>query len=115
MKYIITENKINNAIEKYIKEMFPMVNDVYFTKVNKTLASSEGTPTVEETVINIIIENSKNKLNYHELNELGRIIVKSVDGFFNLKYDEYGSNWDFAIMQLAVVNINTGLMNLKKR
>lgn len=114
MKYIITENKLNKTIKGYIMEMFPMVYDVYFTTIKKSLGSTEGQPTVEETVINIIINNSENKFQLTELNEIRREITNSVDTFFNLEYEVYGSLWGFHFHQIAVVKLNAYIENLRR-
>lgn len=114
MKYIITENKLNKTIKGYIMEMFPTVHDVYFTTIKKSLGSTEEQPTVEETIINIIIDNSENKYQWSDLNEIAKEIVRNVDSFFSLEYEVYGSLWDFRITQLAVVKLNSYIENLKK-
>lgn len=114
MKILISENRLNRTIKNYIMEMYPNVYDVYFTTIKKTLGSTDGQPTVEETVIHIIINNSENKFQLSELDDIRKEITKSVDTVFNLEYDVYGSLWDFQFHQIAVVKLNLYLDNLRK-
>jgi|688.fasta_scaffold898780_2 hypothetical protein len=108
MKYLITENKLNKTIRQYVLETFPEVYDVYFKTNNVVLASTESLPTIEETTIYIVMNNINGKMGSYEMGEIARNIVKSVNSFFGLKFDEYASGWDFRVVQLAVVNMNFG-------
>lgn len=112
MKYIITESRLNDTIKKFITENFSVVYDVFFSKHNVVLGSTKGEPTIEETRINIIINNSENKLNIRELEIISQEIRKSVERYFSLDYTKYGSGWDFNIKQLAIVSIQQGLRNI---
>ena len=103
MKYIITENKLNNTIKNFIFEVFPIVYDVYFTTHKVTLGSTPEMPSMDVTIINIIINNSNNKLKTYELNKIEKNIRQTTDNFFALNYMKYASGWDFKIQQLAVV------------
>jgi hypothetical protein len=105
MKYILTESKLEGLIEKFITKSFPLVYKVYFTKRDKILGSSEGRPTVEETIINIILDNSDNSMNRQDLFKLESEIRNKVDDYFSLDYQKYGSDWGFNFRQLAVVGI----------
>jgi hypothetical protein len=113
MKYLITENKLNTTIKRYIIEMYPIVNDVFFTTKNVVLASTKGTPTVEQTTINIIIDNSKNEFVGGELRNIERDIKSTVDSMFNLKHMYYSSPWNFNFLQLAICSFTAHLPKLK--
>jgi hypothetical protein len=106
MKYIITESKLNNFIERFIRESFPIVYDVSFREKKVALGSTEGVPTMVQTEINIILNNSENKLNHYELLEMSRGIRDKVSLAFNLDYTKYGSKWDFHVSQIANVPLN---------
>lgn len=109
MKYLITENKLNNIIERFIRDKFPNVFKVYFTTDRVTLGSTKGFPTVERTKINIIIDNSENKLKKLEVNEVASDIKNTINDYFNLGIYEYGSEWSIDIGQLAVVSLDSNL------
>ena len=109
MKYLITENKLNNIIERFIRDKFPNIFKVYFTTDRVTLGSTKGLPTVERTKINIIIDNSENKLKKIEVNDMAIDIKNTINDYFNLNIYEYGSEWAIDIVQLAVVNLDSEL------
>ena len=107
MKYLITENRVNETIKKYIMTMYPIVYDVKFNIVKKVLGSNEGMPVVEETVIVVIFNDSNNDLNINVLYSTREEIINLVDTTFNLKHKLYGSNWDFKFFKLSVVQLGT--------
>ena len=107
MKYLITENRVNETIKKYIMTMYPIVYDVKFNFVKKVLGSSEGMPVVEETLIVVIFNDSNNDLNTDLLYSTREEIINLVDTTFNLEHRLYGSNWDFKFFKLSVVQLGT--------
>lgn len=109
MKYLITENKLNNIIERFIRDKFPNVFKVYFTTHRVGLGSTKGTPIIERTKINIIIDNSENKLKKFEIKDMSRDIKMTINDYFNLGIYEYGSEWTIDIVQLAVVGLDSEL------
>lgn len=113
MKYIITEDKMNETLRNFIINKFPEVYDVYFTTGRKALGSTEGTPIIDYTNINIIINNSGNKYNLEDLYLMSDEIVNKVNGVFGLNIAVYGSSWEIVIKQIAVVELRTPLSNLK--
>jgi len=112
MKYLITENRVNETIKKYIMTMYPIVYDVKFKIVKKVLGSTKGMPVVEETVIVVIFNNSNNDLKPDLLYSTRIEIINSVDTTFNLEHNLYGSNWDFNFFKLAVVPLGTNLAKI---
>ncbi len=109
------ENKEKQqAVEKTIEENDKKDEEGVSGQVGEGQESVEGQPTVEETIINIIIDNSENKLNLTQLNEIRKEITNSVDTFFNLEYEVYGSLWGFHFNQIAVVRLNEYIENLRR-
>ena len=94
MKYIITESRINNLLEKYILERFPMVKNVSFTTKKVQLAgepNSRGEKIIDRNIINLSwdwgeMEWSPNKTT--------KSIIVDVNRMFGLNIGEYGSDWD---------------------
>lgn len=94
MKYIITESRINNLLEKYILERFPMVKNVSFTTKKVQLAgepNSRGEKIIDRNVINL-------SWNWEEMewspNRTTKSIIVDVNRMFGLNIGEYGSDWD---------------------
>lgn len=102
MKYLIKESKLNSAIENFILDSYPIVNKVLFSSRTKILASVEGTPRVEFTVITIILDNSELKYKTPELRKIFVQIRNTVNSFFNLEMDSYGSLWEIEGKQLTI-------------
>jgi hypothetical protein len=96
MKYLITENKLNNYIEMYLKENFEDVVDVKFVKQTVFLASEDRK--IEATDIQILIDPMKVlKGNFRMLNadisEIKKSIWRQLNSMFGLKIEDYGSPW----------------------
>ena len=94
MKYIITESRINNLLEKYILERFPMVKNVSFTTKKVQLAgepNSRGEKIIDRNVINL-------SWDWEEMewspNRMTKSIMVDVNRMFGLNIGEYGSDWD---------------------
>jgi len=100
MRYIITENRINNLIEKYILTTYPEVYKVDFEIIKVYLGSDNKL--IDATRIKIIIDNSDNSKNYLVLGALRKQIIENVDNVFGLNWKKYGSGWDFEVNQLCV-------------
>jgi len=93
MKYIITENRINNLLEKYILERYPMVRDVFFTTKLIRLASEpneKGENDISRNVININFMDGKMT---HSPTWTSKHIRNDINSMFGLDIDKYGSDW----------------------
>jgi hypothetical protein len=93
MKYIITENRINNLLEKYILERYPMVRDVFFTTKLIRLAgepNERGENDITRNIININFIDGKMT---HSPSYVGRQIRNDVNSMFGFDIDKYGSDW----------------------
>lgn len=94
MKFIISESKFNNLIEKYILDTYPMVNDVYFTTKKVKLGSgpnSRGEDIIDKQII--VIKYDHEKLELPPISTLMRIRT-NLNSVFGLDMGFYGSDWD---------------------
>lgn len=108
MKYILTENKLNSSIEKFILQTFPFVVSVHFVKKGVWLASEDRR--IEQTLIKVITDPNKVlEGNVGENNKrfygLRADIWNSINPLFNLKLEEYGSNWDLNVFMIKAERI----------
>jgi hypothetical protein len=94
MKYIITESRINNLLEKYILERYPMVKNVFFTTKLVQLAgepNSRGEKIINRNTINIDFIDGKMT---HSPTWTSKYIINDINLMFSLGVGEYGSDWD---------------------
>jgi len=113
MKYLLTESRLQNLIEIYIRENFSDLNiiSVSFRKQNVTLAS-DGGRSITRNVIVIVIDpfnrGSGNLEERHKAYNYGirREIFNSIDNMFSLKMSEYGSEWELEVYGLKIVEVN---------
>ncbi len=108
MKYLITENKLNNYIEMYLKENFEDVVDVKFVKKTVFLASEDRK--IESTEIQILIDPMKVlKGNFQmvrvDVSEVRRNIWRQLNSMFGLKIEKYGSPWDIKFFVITTSQI----------
>jgi len=113
MNYVIADDKLKSVIKKFILETYPYVYDVKFDSYGVKLASTPGTPSITETVIMPIINNSENNIGGVEIKSLSKEIVNTVDGMFGLKINDYGSGWKIVCVQLAIVGIDTTIKKMR--
>ena len=97
MKYIITESRINNLLEKYILERYPMVRDVFFTTKLIRLAGESNERGENDIIRNIININFKDGKMTHSPSYTGRQIRNDVNSMFSLGIGEYGSDWGIEV------------------
>jgi hypothetical protein len=97
MKYIITESRINNLLEKYILERYPMVRDVFFTTKLTRLAGEPNERGENDIIRNVININFKDGKMTHSSSYTGRQIRNDVNSMFSLDIDKYGSDWGMEV------------------
>lgn len=96
MKYLITENRIHNLIEKYILDRYPMVGSVGFGTKKVHLAAGpndEGETDIVKTLIFINFTNGKMS---HSPSYTLKKIYNDLNSMFNLNIERYGSYWDIS-------------------
>lgn len=103
-EYIVTESQLqriveqtsNERLEKKIKEFImstrDYVLDVRFFIKRVMLGSTEGHPTINRTVIEVIFD--KSKITFNEMNHFISEIEKDIENFFNLGLRKYGSDYE---------------------
>ena len=97
MKYIITENRINNLLEKFILERYPMVRDVFFTTKLIRLAGEPNEKGENDIVRNIVnIDFIDGKMT-HSPSYVGRQIRNDINSMFGFDIDKYGSDWGMEV------------------
>jgi hypothetical protein len=108
MKYLITENKINNVIERFIRDSFDEVINVKFVKKKVFLASEDRT--IESTEIQMLLDPEgilKGNFNPNKGDWVGdntkAKIWRTLNSMFSLKMEEYGSPWDIRFIVLSVI------------
>ena len=104
MKYLITESQKENTLKKFIMSNFDRVEDVWFEKRNVYYGSGpiNGKDRGEQTIINVLVNNLDDELSNLDLRELKRKIIDKTDKIFNLKYNTYGSNWEFGFRKKVI-------------
>jgi len=93
MKYIITESRINNLLEKYILERFPMVRDIFFTTKSVRLASEPNERGESNIIRNVININFKNGEMQNSPTLTSKEIINDINSMFGLEIGQYGSDW----------------------
>jgi len=104
MKYVISENKKEDVIKKFIMSTFDRVDDVWYKKRSVLYGSGpvNGKDRGEVTIINVLVNNLDDELSNLDLRELKRKIIDKTDKIFNLKYNTYGSNWEFGFRKKVI-------------
>ena len=104
MKYVISENKKEDVIKKFIMATFDRVDDVWYEKRTVLYVSGpvNGKNKGEVTIIYILVNNLDDELSTQDLRELKRKIIDKTDKVFNLKYNTYGSNWEFGFRKKVI-------------
>jgi len=109
MKYLITENKMNDLIERYIKSNFSEVVSVRFYNVNVFLASDDKT--IERTDIHVIADTNNVRDGYihqgsiHQAREFKRELWNELNSMFNLGLELYGSKWGLEVFFLEAKRV----------
>ena len=93
MKYIISESRINNLLEKYILERYPMVKDLFFTTTEVRLSGYPNERGENNIIRNTININFKNDEMTHSPTWTSKYIINDINSMFGLEIVEYGSDW----------------------
>ncbi len=104
MKYIITENKLHSLITKVLTKEFPEIVEIDFGSKKVMLASKTEKfnpgDTIEVTIIKVTVDNRDRRIMFSDLKEMYSDIRKSVDSYFTLGMEEYGSPYDLELYVL---------------
>jgi len=104
MKYVISESKKEDVIKKFIMTTFDRVDDVWYEKRTVLYGSGpvNGKNKGEVTIIYVLVNNLDDELSTQDLRELKGKIIDKTDKVFNLKYNTYGSNWEFGFRKKVI-------------
>jgi hypothetical protein len=97
MKIIITENRLNSSLEKYILNGYPMVKRVFFTTKLVQLAgepNSRGEKIIDRNIINIDFIDGKMT---HSPSYMGRQIRNDINSMFGFYINTYGASWGMEV------------------
>lgn len=108
MKYIISENKIKQTIESFIKS-YPNVVSVNFRPISVWLASEDKSH--ERTLITVVLDPHKilegniDTKSVGPSNKLKVEIWRDLNNYFSLGFDRYGSDWDIEFLEIELKKI----------
>lgn len=104
MKYIITENKLHDLITKVLNKEFPDIVDVEFGSRKVMLASKtekfNSGDTIEVTIIKVTVDNTDKHLMFSGIKDMFSDIKTTLDSYFTLGMEEYGSSYDVELYVL---------------
>ena len=97
MKIIITENRLNSSLEKYILGGYPMVKRVFFTTKSIRLAGDPNEKGENDIVRNIInIDFIDGKMT-HSPSWTSKQIRNDINSMFGLYINTYGASWGMEV------------------
>jgi hypothetical protein len=97
MKIIITENRLNSSLEKYILGGYPMVKRVFFTTKSIRLAGEPNEKGENDIVRNIInIDFIDGKMT-HSPSWTSKQIRNDINSMFGLYINTYGASWGMEV------------------
>ena len=109
MKYLITEDKMQGAIEQFLKKWFPEVVTVSF-RTKSGMLGSRNNEIIQRKVIEVttdphnIISGGKST-NYKNIFELKKSIMDGLDAMFGLDLIIYGSKWEVVVYYVKRVEV----------
>ena len=106
MKYIITESKLNNTIESFIRKTYPEVVSVSFNQKN-VLSAGQGYRVRSVTLISIIVDPHKIldgniSGSFQGYDRDIRRNIRNDLKIFGLELDKYGSDWDIEVFGIKL-------------
>ena len=106
MKYLITESKLDNTIESFIRKIYPEVVSVSFNQKN-VLSAGQGYRVRSVTLISIIVDphkildgNISGSFRGYD-RDIKRNIRNDLK-IFGLGLDKYGSDWDIEVFGIKL-------------
>lgn len=109
MKYLITEERMEGAIDEFLKRSFPEVIVVSF-KTKSVMLGSRDNEIIQRKVIQVtmdphnIITGGK-AVNYTNILNLKKSIRDGLDAMFGLGLNEYGSKWGVVVYSITRVEV----------
>lgn len=104
MRYIINENRLNDLIIKTLKKEYPDIVDVEFGSKKVMLASSSEKhqigDRIDVTIIKVTVDNTDKHLMFSDIKNMFSDIKTTLDSYFTLGIEEYGSTYDVELYVL---------------
>ena len=107
MKHIITESRLNQTIKQYLESNYDYVVSVSFNKKN-VLSAGQGYRVRSVTLISIIVDphkilegNISGSFQGYD-RDIRRNIWNTLNSFFSLGFDKYGSDWDIEVFGIKL-------------
>lgn len=101
MRYIITENRMENIIKYYLLDNYDLYK-VDFSEKRVQLGSGavDGETSINVKVVNIYFDNIDGKTTPQEMYNIIRNIRDGLNNLLGLGLDKYGSKWDLRVYQI---------------
>ena len=109
MKYLITESRLNQLIEKYLYKSYDYIVSVSFHDTSVWLANEDRSK--DRIIIRVIVDPYKildGNIDgtFKQYNrDIRREIYSNLNSFFGLGFDKYGSDWDIEIYGIKLDRI----------
>jgi hypothetical protein len=107
MKYIITENKMNDLIEKVLKKNEPEIIDVEFGNKKIKLASDSEThkmgDILERIIIKVTVDNTDGHLQQGDFISIIKNIKSILNLYMNVDVEKYGSKYGVELYTLEKI------------
>jgi hypothetical protein len=101
---MINENRLNDLIIKTLKKEYPDIVDVEFGSKKVMLASSSEKhkigDTLDVTIIKVTVDNIDKHLMFSGIKDMFSDIKTTLDSYFTLGIEEYGSLYDVELYVL---------------
>ena len=109
MKYLITDDRLEGTIERFIKTSFPEVITVSF-KTKPVMLASRDNEIIQRKVIEITMDphnilTGGESVKYDVVAKLKGSIKVGLDSMFGLGLQEYGSKWEVNTYVLKRVEV----------
>lgn len=107
MKYILTENKMNDLIERVLKSYDSEIVDVEFGTKKVKLASHSEThkmgDIIDRVIIKITVDNTDGHLLQSDFNQLMKSVKLILDKHLNIDVEEYGSPYGIELYTIEKI------------
>lgn len=107
MKYIITENKMNDLIEKVLKKNEPEIIDIEFStrkiKLGSELEGYKIGDIIDKTIIKVTIDNMDKRLKYSDISDIYQSIKNTLNSYLNINLNDYGALYDLELYAIEKI------------
>lgn len=102
MRYIITENRMENIIKYYLLDNYDLYKvDFSEKKVQLGSGAVDGETIINVKVVNIYVDNIDGKTTSQEMYTISGKIWDDLNTLFGLELGKYGSKWDLNVYEIT--------------